>query len=141
MVWRLLSEVDRLSAEQGPLDDVVLWAALLLEPLKEACAGSRDRVGAGGEFLEPVVDRLNVPRRIADAVRRIVAVLPRLEAGKASRFARTRLYPPAATVLELSQASRGQRARPGAAVAAGGPQAAPGGQSRRRRRRRTRRSE
>jgi poly(A) polymerase len=105
-VWRLLSELDYLTLSRAqPLDDVVLWTALLLEPMREVCESTRDRVGAAHDFLEPVVDRLAVPRRIADAVRRIVAMLPRLESGRPGRFARTALYPLACEVLELTQAS------------------------------------
>ena len=79
--WPLpvLTEVDALTAERGAaLDDVVLMTTLLLEPMNEACSGTKDRVEAAYEFLDPVVDRLNIPRRIADAMRRLVAVLPRL---------------------------------------------------------------
>ena len=101
-VWRLFSAIDRQTRERGePLDDIVLWTALLLEPILEACDGESDRVSAAYEFLEPVVDRLNVPRRVAEAVRRIAAMMPRLEAGRAGRFARTELYQHAAVVLEL----------------------------------------
>src|SRR5690606_6855450 len=82
-VWRILSEVDRRTQGEGaPLDDTVLWAALLLEPLREACHGERDRVEAAFHFLEPIVDRLNVPRRIAEPVRRVASMLPRLESGR-----------------------------------------------------------
>jgi poly(A) polymerase len=105
VVWHLLSELDRRSAENGPLDDVVLWTVLLLEPLLEACAGVRDRVSTARDFLEPLVDRLNVPRRIADAVQRIVAAVPRLQSGRPGRFARTPLYPAAVEVLELNHAA------------------------------------
>jgi len=108
LMWRLLSQVDRLTAERGaPLDDVVLFTVLLLEPMREACSGVRDRLDAAYDFMEVAVDRLNVPRRIADAVRRIVAVLPRLEAGRPGRFSKTPLYPYAHEVIELSQAARG----------------------------------
>ncbi len=101
-VWRRLSESDRLTLEaRAPLDDTVLWAALLLEPMREACSGERDRVEAAHAFLEPIVDRLNVPRRIADPVRRVVAALPRLEAGRVGRFARSGLYPLATEVFGI----------------------------------------
>lgn len=104
-VWRILSEVDRLTKERGaPLDDIVLCAALLVEPMREACIGAPDRIAAAFDFLEPVVDRLNVPRRIADAVRRLVAFLPRLENGKAGRFSRTALFPLAEQLLQLRHA-------------------------------------
>jgi poly(A) polymerase len=143
LVWRLLTEVDALTAERGAaLDDVALMTALLLEPMNEACSGTKDRVEAAYEFLDPVVDRLNIPRRIADAMRRLVAVLPRLEGGRAARFSRTPLYPMAREVLLLRERSRGravvgheQEESPGPADAAEGPSHS----VRRRRRRRARR--
>jgi poly(A) polymerase len=108
LVWRMLTELDRKTRERGqPFDDIVLCAVLLLEPMREACAGEHDRALAAFEFLEPVVDRLNVPRRIADAVRRIGAILPRLEAGRVGRFARTPLSTLARDVLMLRQAALG----------------------------------
>lgn len=105
-VWALLDEMDayRLANSQ-PADDVVLLCSLLLEPMREACEGKRDRVTSGYDFLEPIVERLAIPRRIADAVRRIVAVLPRLEAERPGKFSRTPLYPLAAQVLEHSRAA------------------------------------
>ena len=48
-----------------------------------------------------MIERLNVPRRVADAVRRIVAQLPRMYAGRPGRFSRTPLYAPACEVLTL----------------------------------------
>lgn len=102
LVWRLLGAVDRMSAERAePLDDIVLWTVLLYGPMQEACSGTRDRVVAAFDFLDPIVDRLNVPRRIADAVRRIVAIMPRLLTGRAGRFGRTALYANALDVREL----------------------------------------
>ncbi len=113
VVWRMLQEVDRLTHLEGdPLDDIVLCAALLLEPMREACSGGGDRVDQAAEFLEPVTDRLNVPRRIADALRRIVAVLPKLEQGKAARFRRTPLSALAEQVLGISQAAQHARQVP-----------------------------
>ncbi|MEB2310253.1 MAG: polynucleotide adenylyltransferase PcnB [Sorangiineae bacterium] len=110
--WRILSAIDRLTLERGaPFDDVVLCTALLLEPMREACAGERDRMEAAFEFLEPVGDRLNIPRRIADSMRRIVALLPRLEGGRTGRFTKTPIYPLAMDVLELSQLARELGAR------------------------------
>jgi poly(A) polymerase len=144
MVWRLLTQVDVLTEERGAaLDDVVLMTALLLEPMIEACAGSRDRVEAAYEFLEPVVDRLNIPRRIADAMRRLVAVLPRLAGGRAARFARTTLYPAARDLLLLrSRAENAPVPLPAVSAAAPEPveQTAASASAKRRRRRRTRRT-
>jgi poly(A) polymerase len=105
-VFRLLGAVARTTRERRePLDDVVLWAVLLLEPLREACEGARDRIQAATDFLEPVVERLAVPRRIADAMRRIVAALPRLESGRTGRMAKTGLFVTASEVLALSRAA------------------------------------
>jgi poly(A) polymerase len=135
-VWRLLGALDQRTRVRGePLDPIVLWSALLLEPLREACAGARDRMLAAHELLEPVVDRLNVPRRVADAVRRIVAILPRLEAGRAPRFSRTPLYPLACEVLDLQRMARGEQLPP----PEGPPPRAPAGLGVPRRRRRRRR--
>jgi len=137
-VWRILQEVDRTTQERkSPLDDTVLWAMLLLEPMREACAGEKDRVEAAYGFLEPIVDRLNVPRRIADAVRRIVALMPRVEAGKGGRFARTTLYPALRDVVELRAAALGEREPiEGNELSAAGTSAAAEKPARKRRRRR-----
>lgn len=108
-VWGMLSEVDRLTQKKGgPLDDVILWGALLLEPLSEACDGVRDRLESAHEFLEPVVERLNLPRRASDAVRRIVAHMPRMEQGRSPRFKKSTLYPLARQLLEMRAHAVGQ---------------------------------
>ncbi len=106
-VFRLLEFVDRRFAAGDPLDDSVLWTLLLLEPLKEVAEGSRDRGTACMEVLEPIIERLAVPRRFADSVRRIVAVLPRLVTGKVGRFARTELFDVALDVAEAELFARG----------------------------------
>ena len=104
-----MDAVDAMTRERArPLDDVVLWTLLLKEPLDEACAGERDRIRCASEFLEPIVERVAVPRRIADGVRRIVAVLPRLAVGRAGRFARTELVGAALDVLEAERIGSGQ---------------------------------
>jgi poly(A) polymerase len=109
-VWGLLSEVDQLTKKKGqPLDDIILWGALLLEPLSEACDGAQDRLQAAHEFLEPVVERLNLPRRASDAVRRIVAHLPRMEQGRSPRFKKSTLYPLARQLFEMRARAVGER--------------------------------
>ena len=105
--WRLFQAVDQVVKKGAQLDDIVLTAVMLLEPLLEACDGTSDRVEAAFDFMEPVVGRLHVPRRIADAVRRVAAMLPRLEAGRPGRFARTALYPLARQVYALRARARG----------------------------------
>ena len=106
--WRKMDAIDQRTRERGPLDDTVLWTSLLQEPLAEAVSGARDPVDAAHEFLEPLIDRIAMPRRIADGLRRIVAVQPRLLQGKPGRFARTDLLAPALEVLELDLLARGR---------------------------------
>ena len=90
------------------LDDVVLMTALFYEPLEEAAHGVRDVVGAVNDFLEPVIERIAMPRRIADGVRRIMTMIPRILQGRVGRFARTELFLPALDVAEIVLRSRGQ---------------------------------
>jgi poly(A) polymerase len=104
-----MDAIDAMTKARGrPLDDVVLWTVLLKEPLDEACLGERDRIRAATDFLDPVIERVAVPRRIADGVRRIVAILPRIASGKAGRFARTELMGPALDVLEAELVAAGK---------------------------------
>jgi poly(A) polymerase len=106
-VWKLLREVDRRTTQRGAaLDDIALWTLLMLEPMKEACEGERDRISAVYAFLDPVIERLAVPRRVADAMRRIVAVLPRFAAGKTGKFARNALFDLAMQVHEIELAAK-----------------------------------
>jgi poly(A) polymerase len=106
--WRLLQYIDRRTAEEGPLDDTVLWTLLLLEPLKEVCDGARDRGVAVADFLEPLIERLAISRRYADGIRRIIGVMPRLLSGRAGRFARTELFQAAIEVAAADLNSRGE---------------------------------
>jgi poly(A) polymerase len=126
--FRTMDAVDAMIRTRGrALDDVALWTLLLKEPLDEACAGERDKIHAASEFLDPVIERVAVPRRIADGVRRIIAILPRLAAGRAGRFARTELIVPALDVLEAELLAAGrpteavQKMRAGHVVVAGRP--------------------
>jgi poly(A) polymerase len=106
--WRTLDALDRRRRERGaPLSDVVLWTCLLREPLREACEGARDQAGAAHELLEPIIARIAMPRRVADGVRRIVAVQGRLAHGRLGRFARTDVLAPSLDVLEIDLESRG----------------------------------
>lgn len=138
VVWRMLSEIDRRVQEDGTLDDTFLWAALLLEPMREACFGERDRAEAAYEFLEPIIDRLNVPRRIADPVRRVLAALPRLESGRTGRVGRSAHYALGAELIALRADCLGEAATEPIEE---GDEAAAGGSGRRRRRRRRRRED
>ena len=107
--FRKMAAIDAMTRARGRApDDVVLWTVLLKEPLDEACAGEKDRVRAAADFLDPVIERVAVPRRIADGVRRIIAILPRIASGRAGRFARTDLMAPALDVLEAELLGEGK---------------------------------
>jgi poly(A) polymerase len=107
--FRKMDAIDAMTRARGrPLDDVVLWTVLLKEPLDEACEGERDRIRAASEFLDPLIERVAVPRRIADGVRRIVAILPRLTSGKSGRFGRTELMGSALDVMEAELLAAGK---------------------------------
>ena len=55
-----------------------------------------------------MIERVAVPRRIADGVRRIVAILPRLTSGKSGRFGRTELMGAALDVMEAELHAAGK---------------------------------
>jgi poly(A) polymerase len=136
LFFRRLDAIDRLTRAEGPLDDVVLWASILFEPLAEAVAGARDVVGAAHDFLDPIVARIAMPRRITDGVARISAVLPRLKQGRMGRLVRSELVVPALDVLEIDCIARGvsvdhvhamrQEVTSAHGSARGGPGRAPG---------------
>jgi len=135
--FRKMDAIDAMTRARGrALDDVVLWTMLLKEPLDEACAGERDKIRAATDFLEPIIERVAVPRRIADGVRRIVAILPRLAAGRAGRFARTDLMSSALDALEAELLAAGrsteaiQKMRAAEGVSARQPSARPAGMHR-----------
>ncbi len=106
LVWSLLVQVDEQTRRnEAPPDDIVLWSALLLEPLLECVDGQKDRTRAAHEFLEPIVERLNLPRKMSDAMVRIVAMLPRVEQGKSARVRKSALLPFAQQIHELRSAA------------------------------------
>ena len=107
-----LDALDARTQELGkPLDDVVLFTTLLRGPAAEACTGARDVGGAVLDFLEPIVERIALPRRIADAMRRIFIVQSRVQHGRLGRFARSDLARHAVDVLEIDRRAHGEDLR------------------------------
>lgn len=106
--FRKMSILDRKTKKDGALDDIVLMCSLFYEPMEEATQGVRDTLRAVSDFLDPVIERIAMPRRIADAIRRIMFMVPRILAGKIGRFARTDLFVPALEVAEIVLLSRGE---------------------------------
>jgi poly(A) polymerase len=107
-VWRQLGYIDEQHVTGEALDDTVLWTLLLLETMKEACEGTRDRAAAVGDFLDGLIERLAITRRCADGMRRIVAGLPRLHSGKPGRLTRSDSYQFALQVAEADRMSEGR---------------------------------
>ena len=106
--FRKMDAIDKKTHEEGILDDVVLMTALFYDPLEEAITDVKDVMGAVNDFLDPIIERIAMPRRIADAVRRIMTMVPRILQGRVGRFAKTELFLPALDVAEIVLHSRGQ---------------------------------
>jgi hypothetical protein len=70
--------------------------------MKEACEGERDRVSAAFAFLDLVIERLAVPRRVADAIRRIVAIYLVLRRSH-RQASRERLYELASQIHDIER--------------------------------------
>lgn len=99
--WRQLDALDRITLARGPIDDVVLMTTLFYEPLQEALSGSRDKMRAASDFLVPIAERVALPRRIADGMRRIVAILPRLKSGRIPKGRQGEMFNLATRVAEV----------------------------------------
>jgi poly(A) polymerase len=113
-VWRQLAYIDQRHRAGDALDDTVLWTLLLLEAMKEACEGQRDRSKAVAEFLDVLIERLAITRRAADGMRRIVSSLPRIQQGRPGRLLRSDAFP---LVLDVAEADRLSEGQPTAAIA------------------------
>jgi poly(A) polymerase len=111
-VWRQLGYIDARHRAGSPVDDTVLWTLLLLEAMKEACEGQRDRAGAVATFLDRLIERLAITRRSADGMRRIVAALPRVLGGKLGRVGRTDTFDLVLDVAEADLSSQGRSLTP-----------------------------
>lgn len=111
-VWKQLGYIDQRHHAGEVLDDTVLWTLLLLEAMKEACEGQRDRAGAVSEFLDVLIERLAITRRCADGMRRIVAALPRVHSGRPGRIARSETFKLVLDVAEADRLSQGLSTQP-----------------------------
>ncbi len=100
--WRRLDVLDRMTQERGkPLDDVVLFSALLREPMVESCSGSRDLGAATNDFLQPIIERIALPRRIAEGISRAHMLVERVLRRGVSRLVRQELPPVLVDGLEI----------------------------------------
>lgn len=96
-VFRALAEIDRMTAERGgPLDDLVLLASLLREPIREWSEGARTREEwrvAVEEKIAEIGERMAITRRTSEGLGRIYAAEARLRAGRSGGFLSTPLGP------------------------------------------------
>lgn len=118
-VWKQLAYIDQRANQGAPLDDTVLWTLLLLEAMKEACEGQRDRATAIASFLDTLIERLAITRRNADGMRRIVAALPRVLRSKPGRLARSESFRLVLDVAEADLLSDGRSTKVIARLRAG----------------------
>lgn len=108
-VFRLLAELDARTHERGEaFDDTILWTILLLEPVLEACDSAPDRIQAAVEFCEPIYARLTINRRLSEAMRRIIAILPRIYSGRLGKLSQSDVFREALAIAEISLAARGE---------------------------------
>jgi poly(A) polymerase len=105
--YRRLRVLDARIKAQGVPDDIVLFALLLWEPLPEALDGTKDALKDTHDFLEPLVHKLAMPRRISDGIARILATIPKMMKGGAKKAGHQELAESALTVLEVDLETRG----------------------------------
>jgi poly(A) polymerase len=107
LVWRRLSAVDRLVAQQQLPSDAILLSALLQSPAEEYMDGERDPALAFDAFAEEMAVRFTVPRRIRERMRLLLAVQKRLRDGKLGNVSRREFFGDAALLYGLDCEARG----------------------------------
>lgn len=111
LTWARLAAIDRRRVEEAssPLDAVLL-SALLLGPIEDALDGVRDRAGAFEQFVEPIVRRINLPRRTKDRIRGIIGSQRRLRSGRLGSLPRRDFFSEAVELHLIDCEARGQEA-------------------------------
>ncbi len=103
-----LRALDAKTRQVGILDDITLMTILLYEPIEEALVGADDPLGAVSDFLDPIMGGIAMPRRIADGIRRLVFIIPRISQGKIGRIARSEFFAAALDAAEIVLAASGR---------------------------------
>ena len=106
LTWRRLSAIDRRLREGRLPSDAVLLASLLWEPMQEYLQGSPAPGDAFEEFMVDLVLRLNLPRRMKDRIRCIVASQRRMRAGKIRGLTKRDFFDDALTLFTLDCEAR-----------------------------------
>lgn len=101
-LWKRLAAVDERTSAGSVPSDAVLLSALLQDPAEEQLATHRDAMASVTEFLGPITERLAWPRRLLERVRVLLAVQPRLRAGRVGSLSRRDFFLEATELLQLS---------------------------------------
>ena len=109
LVWRKLAALDAITKSRtAPLPDELLCAILLEDVVWEASGHDRDRVRAVGEFVSSVLDRIAIPRRVSDAVGKLLHVKAKLGGGRIpARLVRSEVTEGAVLLLTVEAQARG----------------------------------
>ncbi|MEZ4392318.1 MAG: polynucleotide adenylyltransferase PcnB [Polyangiales bacterium] len=106
--WRRLAALDEHVLRDRAPGDAVLLSTLLYDPALEAMDGTRDVVGAVTEFLEGLLARLAIPRRLFDRVRTLLAVQRRVRMGRIGTMNKREWWPEALQVSHFEALARGE---------------------------------
>lgn len=106
--WQRMAALDALVQRHRTPGDAVLLAALLYDPALEAMDGTRDVVGAVTEFLDGLLARLAIPRRLFDRVRTLLAVQRRIRQNRVGTMNKREWWPEALLVSQLEAMARGE---------------------------------
>ncbi|MFK7987308.1 MAG: polynucleotide adenylyltransferase PcnB [Sandaracinaceae bacterium] len=108
-LWARLKAIDTLKAAGTLPSDAVLFAAVLLGPIRDAMHGAKDSTKAYEALMTEVLETLAVPRRMKERMRNVVHSQRRLEAGKLGSLPRRDYFHDAATLFEVECDARGER--------------------------------
>jgi poly(A) polymerase len=104
--FRRMRVLDQMQKQGRVFDDVALITILLWEALSETLSGSNDVLRDTHDFVDPLIARIAMPRRIADGIGRILGMIPKLTRGT-KRIAQPEIAELALSVLEVDYAVRG----------------------------------
>ena len=110
LVWRKLGALDAVTKARGThFSDEILCAVLLEDAIWEASGHDRDRVRAVSEWVSSVLDRIAIPRRVSEAIGRLLHVKAKLAGGKIpSRLVRSDITEGAVELLAIEALARGE---------------------------------
>jgi poly(A) polymerase len=107
ILWRRLAAVDRAHQEHKLPSDTVLLAALLYEPILESALDGESVSSFSADVLDPIAERLAIPRKVKVRIEKIIGALPDLRRGKLRPHASTDYLADALQLLELQCQAEG----------------------------------